>query len=268
MRTCRSHPAIQALLAVLAAVAIAAAPGHSTEAPGNAAHAPVLLELFTSQGCSSCPPADRLLSRLGRDSNVSGEVIPLAFHVDYWNRLGWRDPFSSPAWSARQRDYAVRIPGESVYTPQLVVNGHTACVGSDERSARRLIQQAIAGPSHASLQPRAARTTGAGIDLDIRVDLDSTVVAGQPALYAVLFSNDRTTHVTRGENANRTLHDDFVVRRLTRLATIPEPGSHEVSGHLDWPPDTARDSLGAAVFLQDVSTGHVLAAQRVPLGKD
>src|SRR5690348_11228611 len=119
--------------AVVAAVALAvlAAVPFRAAAPGNG---PVVVELFTSQGCSSCPPADRLLSKLGEDPRFAGKVLPLSFHVDYWNSIGWQDPFSSARWSARQNDYARAFRSDRIYTPQTVVNGTSECVGNDERA--------------------------------------------------------------------------------------------------------------------------------------
>ena len=105
-------------------------------APPKLGPNPVVVELFTSQGCSSCPPADALIREIAHDPALRGRVIPLAFHVDYWDQLGWRDPFSSAAYSARQADYASKaFHGGDIYTPQMVVNGREALVGSNYRAA-------------------------------------------------------------------------------------------------------------------------------------
>src|SRR6185295_6297026 len=113
----------------------------SAPAPAaGSSSAPIVVELFTSQGCSSCPPADRLLSTLRSDPRV----VPLAFHVDYWNYIGWTDPFSSARWSQRQQAYARAFASNRIYTPQLVVNGTSECVGSNEGEGRQRIAKAEA----------------------------------------------------------------------------------------------------------------------------
>src|SRR5580700_6234376 len=131
---------------------------------------PVLLELFTSEGCSDCPPADRLLGELDQNQPVPGaELIVLSEHVDYWDRLGWRDPFSSPQYTARQQEYASKFSRDGLYTPQLVVDGRFGFVGSDGREAVSTIQKAIRDPKIA-----IANVTRAGNQLSAHIELPAS----------------------------------------------------------------------------------------------
>src|SRR5688500_3437392 len=173
-------------------------------ATGDAA-GPVVIELFTSQGCSSCPPADRWLASLAPGDEIAGRpVIPLAFHVDYWNDLGWEDPYSSEAWTARQVAYARRLePRRGAYTPELVIGGGAHAVGSDRRAIERLV--AAASPT----------TT---LDAHLERDGDRVVVTAtappNARLFAAAVQDDVTTEIPRGENAGETLREDHVVRAL------------------------------------------------------
>jgi hypothetical protein len=208
---------------------------------------PIVLELFTSQGCSSCPPADRLLTELAAEE--AGEVLPLAFHVDYWNRLGWRDPFSSEAWSKRQRRYARELPGGRVYTPQLVVDGREHAVGSDRRAVARLLADARARSQEGSVE-LSARISGG--ELLTAVGATATAAADEPLdlLLAVVESGFETP-VGSGENSGRRLREDFVVRRLERVGSVA-PGGPMFTRELRVPLDSewSTDQLAAVAFLQ------------------
>src|SRR5215472_8372575 len=167
----------------------------------SASPAPVLVELFTSEGCSSCPPADALLMRLQREQPVEGvQVIALSEHVDYWNQLGWTDPFSSGGFSERQRRYAEEFQGEGPYTPQMVVDGKTAFVGSDSRRALQVISAAAKAPK-ARIDLRCA-----GDLLEIRADAASD---DSDVLFAIS-ENGLSSNVRRGENKGRTMEHDAV----------------------------------------------------------
>jgi len=232
-----------------------AAGGDRSSSPAG----PVVVELFTSQGCSSCPPADRLLTRLGEDKELAGRVIPLSFHVDYWNYIGWRDPFSSADWSRRQNRYSEAFRLGRLYTPQLVINGRSECVGSEADEARHKIAEALqatpAGRVALHLDPAAS----AGASLKVGVDASlagGAKVARDLDLWVALFETDLKTPVGAGENARRTLRNDYVVRRLVRAFQLPaQPGSQrsgEVALAID--PSWRRANLGVAAFLQDPVT--------------
>ncbi|HSN26549.1 MAG TPA: DUF1223 domain-containing protein [Kofleriaceae bacterium] len=176
--------------------------------------APVVVELFTSQGCSSCPPADELLARLAHAGQVNGRrIAPLAFHVDYWNDLGWADPFSLPAWTERQRQYANALGDDRVYTPELVVAGARGMVGSQ---SERVIGAIATAPKQ---QPVAAKATWAAAS----VTVEATAPADADVLVAI-YEDGTKTKVTRGENSGSTLGGERVVRRLERVAEAGKTG--------------------------------------------
>jgi hypothetical protein len=178
----------------------------------------VLLELFTSEGCSSCPPADAVLRDLRDGHRAKGApVAALSFHVDYWNGLGWTDPFSQERFSDRQRTYAAAFGSGRVYTPQLVVNGHTELVGSRRAHATRAVSQALEEASTCRLSVNF-RTEPQGATL--RLELQARVHAlPDGATLSLATCQDRSNiAVPRGENGGRTLSHVGVVQNLTELA--------------------------------------------------
>jgi len=212
----------------------------------------VVLELFTSQGCSSCPPADRLLSRLGRDPELGERVVPLSLHVDYWNRLGWRDPFSAPEWSDRQERYARALRARSVYTPQLVVDGKQEMVGSNEGLVRDAIRRSLAEPPVGRLAVAVGRPEAGTLPVRVTAELGDGSDGRAHDLMLALFQTGLETDVPRGENAGRHLANDYVVRRLTRVAELsPETPRVEESLRLPVDPEWGAGDLGVAAFLQN-----------------
>ncbi len=217
---------------------------------------PVVVELFTSEGCSSCPAADELLLRLDEAQPLPGvEVIALSQHVDYWNRLGWRDPFSAAEFTARQQQYGTVFRTANIYTPQMVIDGRVELVGSDSGRAQREIVA-------------AARESKAGVRLQIvgdrlQVEVDALPRQSVDVLLAIT-ENGLQSSVARGENAGRRLRHTAVVRRLRVLGKAgPQPFSTEVALSLD--PAWKRENLRAVVLVQDRSSRRVLAASRIGL---
>lgn len=238
----------------------AAAPARASTSDRTAARptGAVLVELFTSQGCSSCPPADRLLGQL--PSSVDGvEVLPLSFHVDYWDDLGWRDPYSSAEWTARQRRYSSVVAGGRVYTPQLVVQGAADVLGSDRDDAVEAIRAAARAERGGRIEARATESATGNQRLSVAVEAEIDGAARADALVALVESG-LSTKVARGENGGRALANQFVVRRLVKAFALERGGVRRGEVHLDLDPAWRRDRLAVTVFLQDPASLRVLAA--------
>ncbi len=183
------------------------------------ARVPVLIELFTSEGCSSCPPADRLLEKLDKEQSVPGaELVVLSEHVDYWNQLGWTDPFSSALYTERQREYASALHGD-VYTPEMVVDGTKGFVGSDENDARRSVKDAVKA-AKASIHLEARREDNNKTKILIQMDQ-----AADGTLYLALAHESAKSQVLRGENGGRALSHVAVVYSLQRVGKLERNGS-------------------------------------------
>jgi hypothetical protein len=214
---------------------------------------PVLVELFTSEGCSSCPPADALLMDLDLHQPVAGaEVIALGEHVDYWNELGWKDRFSSAEYTQRQERYASHFHLGSAYTPQMVVNGRTEFVGNDQSRAASVI-----GAAARQRSTKAAIAIGVSGDA---VDVNITNAGPRPLdVFLALTESDLSTQVGRGENHGRLLHHTAVVRDLRKLGRTSS-GQFTARPQLSLNPDWRRQNLRAIVFLQDPASLDVTAA--------
>jgi hypothetical protein len=207
------------------------------------ASVPVVAELFTSEGCSSCPPADRLLAELDRRQPVAGaRVIVLSEHVDYWDQLGWRDPFSLPQFSRRQEQYA-RVLGGNVYTPELVVDGREPVLGNDAGAVEKAILRAAAR-AKSPVRIAGARREGQEATIDIAIP---PLTKGSGEVWVATADEGDRSSVSRGENAGRTLIHVAVVRSLAKAGSVNKSAGME---------KTLRVPLGAAssrviVFLAD-----------------
>ena len=230
---------------------------------------PVLVELFTSEGCSSCPPADALLSKLVKAETIPGvEVIALGEHVDYWNNLGWTDQYSKADFSQRQRDYSAAFDLDSVYTPQMIIDGHEEFVGGDWNRARAAIL-------------KAAQTVKGHIDLTLThtADLDQNSPIGKLAIQVkdlparsddseVLFAiteNNLQTQVSRGENSGRYLYHSAVVRELNVVGHIVANDETFVTERaISISPGWRRENLRVIAFVQEHRSHRVLAVGEIP----
>jgi hypothetical protein len=242
------------------------------EPPVDSKIVPVLVELFTSEGCSSCPPADELLANLERTQPIPGaQIITLGEHVDYWNRLGWADPFSSAQFSARQSQYANAFNKDDVYTPQAVVDGRAEFVGSNASRAREAIAAAARSPKAAVTVSIATgvKTQAAEIPLRIRIENIPAISASDTAevLLAITESNLRS-EVARGENSGRSLKHTSVVRRLSQIGNIDSKndGAFNADALARIEKVWKRENLKAVVFVQERASRRVLGVALLALG--
>lgn len=237
-------------------------PENKGETAPDSLWGPVLLELFTSQGCSSCPSADKLLRRLAQDPEYRGRIVPLAFHVDYWNYLGWKDPYADGTWTKRQGDYTESLGEATMYTPQLIVQGQAAMVGSNERAVVNAIDEHTS--REASQQFRVAihelRRKEAELVVSVSIEPNPSVNIKKGTVLAALFENGLSTEVPAGENRGRTLTNDFVVRSLQRVGKVnrknEETKMYEMAFDMadQWNPH----KMGVAVWIQEEQTMEII----------
>jgi hypothetical protein len=217
-----------------------------------------LLELYTSEGCSSCPPADRWLSRLAAGNLAPAALLPLAFHVDYWNDLGWIDPYSRAAFSDRQREHSRRRNVNFVVTPQFLLNGRNysrPLFLDDIESRTRSINQT--GP-RATIRISQVRAPG---QIHAQVEARTTdVESRQAGLFVALYENNLQTAVRAGENKGALLKHDFVVRELAGPIPTDADGRVEFRTNFRIEPHWKSQDLHLAAFVQHPKTGEVLQA--------
>lgn len=213
-----------------------------------------VVELFTSEGCSSCPPADERLANIAADAEKRNiQVFPMSFHVDYWDNLGWKDSFSAPFATARQQMYA-RGLGSQLYTPQMVVNGRTEFVGSDRQTADRAIASALSLPSKTRLSLEIIPAAGGSFQIRFAVtDLPPNCV-----LNLAVVQPSALTRVQRGENAGRMLSHVNVVRAWKSLPIHENTGEAQIT----LPDDPAASSSVIIGYVQDRDTLQILAAAK------
>lgn len=249
-----------ALLGVMLPLRWGAAHGAAHARNGDGQRVPVLVELFTSEGCSDCPPADTLLERLDRSQPVGdAELIVLSEHVDYWDGIGWRDPYSSREYTERQGAYGVQFGLGSVYTPQMVVDGRFQLVGSDERGAITAIENATKAEKIPVTVTLIRSDSDGTATLHVSTGQVPRVVSARPldVLIAAADESDES-HVEHGENEGRTLKHVAVLRSLTRVGTIDGSGEFSQEVKVKLHRGGKGGNLRIVAIVQEARVGRVL----------
>jgi hypothetical protein len=255
---------------LVAAVALIHPRAQGSATPGMA-RTPVVVELFTSEGCSSCPPADALLARLS-EGQVAGNVqlIALEEHVDYWNDLGWTDPFSSQDWTSRQYVYARTLGSGNAYTPQMVVDGTVEFVGSRTQQARESILKA-AGKAKIPVALAQGNAVGTGKgNLSARVGkLEGTTKGDAAEVWLAITETGLHSSVTRGENAGEDLHHAAIVRLMRKIGEAKGDGETSFTGDVSVPlqKEWKRENLMAALFVQEKKSRRILGAAEIRIAQ-
>lgn len=233
------------------------------KAPKNLTKAPVLVELFTSEGCSSCPPADRALAFLEKEQPVGqAEIIALALHVDYWNRLGWTDELSSPLFSQRQEIYAGKFRLDSVYTPQMVVDGSEQFTGSDLGKATKFIME-------------AAKDKKANIELSLNsenklnIKISEIPASSAPAtVFLALAESGLSSNIKSGENSGKVLEHTAVVRELKSVGALDlQKKFFAAEIALSVQPHWKRENLKAVIFIQQNQNRKIIGVNQILFGQ-
>ena len=226
---------------------------------------PVLVELFTSEGCSSCPPADRFLEKLDRQPVAGAEMIVLSEHVDYWNHIGWKDPYSAHLYSERQSIYGKRFGLDSVYTPQMVVDGSSEFVGSNSNLADQAFAKALGVRKisvHVSLI--SADPSGVLVHLDTGA-LEPSFGAREAEVEIAVALSRAESQVSSGENAGHRLAHVSVVRSLTKVGVLKRGQGLSQDVHLNLGAAPESDDLRLIAFVQEPQQGKVLGAALLPV---
>lgn len=253
----RTSSKVAATTAAFIAISIGFSAEHRTVRAAPVA-TPIVVELFSSEGCSSCPPADAFLRKLERSQPVSGvAVLPLEFHVDYWNYLGWKDPFSKSEYSERQQRYAESLKNHKVFTPELIVQGSDVLEGADEDGATTTIRTAAQRPlAHVELT----------LDGD-KVNVKVTNAPGDDAdeiydVWMAVTESGLSTNVADGENRGRRLAHGPIVRNFVHVGRVAKGAfTGQVTAALD--PGWKRPNVKRVVFVQGNTSRRIVGANAV-----
>jgi hypothetical protein len=219
-----------------------------------------LLELYTSEGCNSCPPTDRWVSELPARGHDPASVVALAFHVDYWNYLGWRDPFSKPQYSERQRAASIRNRARVVYTPQLLLNGKDYRRGTVFDGFGERLGALNRNPARARISLQLAPGDPSGLDVTGTATVPDLSARAGAQVYLALYENNLSNEVKAGENRGKRLRHDFVVRELAGPYPVDSGGEASLARHFGLDPRWKTGDLYVAAFVQSERSGDVLQA--------
>jgi hypothetical protein len=265
MARCFTYSALLLVAVLIVGILVTSAQSVSPEPkPKQSVQGAVLVELFTSEGCSSCPPADALLRKVDGTRTDSGQlIIGVSEHVTYWNYLGWTDPFSSEAYTKRQSAYGQRFHLDSVYTPQMVINGEEQIVGSDSSGLFRAIRKETQEP-HVDVHITSASLTGN--TLSVAFSIRGNIPDRGAEIFAILAEDAESSNVLRGENSGRTLSHVSVARTITQVASIQTATEQLVhlplSTSVQVPNHQGRHLI---LFAQTPGFGHVLGVDTTRL---
>jgi len=239
----------------------------AAETSSMSAH-PILVELFTSEGCSSCPPADALLQKMDNSQPVAdAQLIVLSEHVDYWDHDGWKDPNSSPALTERQVAYARALGLKTTYTPQIIVDGTSEMRASDPQQVDKVFQVATAAPKVPVHIGAVSVDTGNPTVLRTRIEADGNSDKHNADIYVAVALDRVESQVLHGENGGRHLTHVAVVLQLTKIGKLPKGKSFGETVQLKLKPGTDPKNVRIVAFVQEPGPGRVLgAALRKPPG--
>ena len=228
----------------------------------NEKRTPIIVELFTSEGCSTCPPADKLLQTLVQEQPVSGvEIIGLSEHVDYWNRLGWTDPFSSVQFSNRQGYYAGFFKHSEIYTPQLIVDGTRELIGSE---GNKSLTDSAANPK-GNVELKIEKEDENTVSLKVKVANLPKISDGDKAVVLLAVTeNNLTSSVSSGENSGRKLKHSAVTRYMKNIGGVTNDEAN-LSADVGLGKDWKRNDLSAVAFVQEANSRRILGAAKISL---
>ncbi|TXI45934.1 thioredoxin family protein [Methylophilus sp.] len=214
-----------------------------------------LVELYTSEGCSSCPPADQWLSRLKNQSKPIGNIVPIALHVDYWDYIGWKDNFANPEFAKRQRDMATLGRARGVYTPQLAINGQDTRSWLNDARFKSEVATINHMPAKAEIRLTVNAQTAKSVQVSTNI---KTVEAGPLVYYLALQENNLQSTVNAGENRGELLRHDYVVRQWLGPFKLGTDGKTSASHEIQLQPAWKQRDLSVVAFVQNSTTGEIL----------